>query len=159
VAPGTRLRRKPAPAGGHLLELARGEIAARVSAPPRLLAVETPAATAVDLGCAYTLRVAAGGGGSLTRRPGRVGLQGGAGAGGVGGGGRRGSPPRRGPGGARGPCRSGTTRPRPCGAPAISTPTCSPPWTPRALPMSCLCGTSCRAPPLRRAPASSIACW
>jgi hypothetical protein len=55
IAPGTRLRRVAG--AGHRLELAVGEISARVSAPPRLLMVETPTATAVDLGCAYTLRV------------------------------------------------------------------------------------------------------
>jgi hypothetical protein len=58
IAPGTRLRRKAG--AGHRLELAVGEISARVSAPPRLLMVETPTATAVDLGCAYTLRVSDG---------------------------------------------------------------------------------------------------
>lgn len=37
------------------LELARGAISARVTAPPRLFVVDTPAASAVDLGCAYDL--------------------------------------------------------------------------------------------------------
>lgn len=41
----------------HRLELATGKISARVDAPPRLFVVETPAATAVDLGCAYVLVV------------------------------------------------------------------------------------------------------
>lgn len=39
------------------LELARGHVAARVNAPPRLFVVDTPAAAAVDLGCAYDLVV------------------------------------------------------------------------------------------------------
>ena len=41
----------------HRLELARGSISAEVVAPPRLFVVDTPAATAVDLGCAYDLSV------------------------------------------------------------------------------------------------------
>ncbi len=43
--------------GGHRMELARGKLAARVIAPPRLFVVDTPGATAVDLGCAYELTV------------------------------------------------------------------------------------------------------
>jgi hypothetical protein len=39
------------------LELARGRVHARVTAPPRLFVVDTPAATAVDLGCQYDLDV------------------------------------------------------------------------------------------------------
>jgi len=39
------------------LELARGHVHASVSAPPRLFVVDTPAATAVDLGCQYDLTV------------------------------------------------------------------------------------------------------
>jgi hypothetical protein len=39
------------------LELARGHVHAQVSAPPRLFIVDTPAATAVDLGCQYDLTV------------------------------------------------------------------------------------------------------
>jgi hypothetical protein len=61
VEPGTRLRllgTRPE----HRLALERGSIAARISAPPRLFAVETPSATAVDLGCQYTLAVDARGG-------------------------------------------------------------------------------------------------
>lgn len=42
---------------GHRMELARGKLAARVTAPPRLFVVDTPVATAVDLGCAYELAV------------------------------------------------------------------------------------------------------
>jgi ferric-dicitrate binding protein FerR (iron transport regulator) len=41
----------------HRLELARGKLRAKVDAPPRLFVVDTPAAAAVDLGCAYELEV------------------------------------------------------------------------------------------------------
>jgi hypothetical protein len=61
VEPGTRLRLL-ASRPEHRLALERGAIAARISAPPRLFYVETPAATAVDLGCEYTLAVDARGG-------------------------------------------------------------------------------------------------
>jgi hypothetical protein len=41
----------------HRLALRGGTIHARISAPPRLFVVETPAGVAWDLGCAYTLSV------------------------------------------------------------------------------------------------------
>jgi hypothetical protein len=41
--------------GEHRLALARGEIRAKISAPPRLFFVETASGTAIDLGCEYTL--------------------------------------------------------------------------------------------------------
>ena len=41
--------------GEHRLALARGEIRAKISAPPRLFFVDTASGTAVDLGCEYTL--------------------------------------------------------------------------------------------------------
>jgi hypothetical protein len=41
----------------HRLALRRGEISARIWAPPRLFFVETPSALATDLGCAYNLKV------------------------------------------------------------------------------------------------------
>lgn len=53
----TRLRVLETSDREHRLELASGHISARVTAPPRLFVVETPAATAVDLGCAYELTV------------------------------------------------------------------------------------------------------
>jgi hypothetical protein len=49
----------------HRLALARGALRARVTAPPRLFVIETPAATAIDLGCEYDLEVAADGAGRL----------------------------------------------------------------------------------------------
>lgn len=65
VKPGTRLRLVEARTTDHRLALARGSIYAKVDAPPRLFFVETPAGTAVDLGCAYTLDVDSLGNGSL----------------------------------------------------------------------------------------------
>lgn len=65
VRPGSRLRLVEARVTDHRLALAVGEIYARVSAPPRLFFVETPAGVAIDLGCAYTLRVDAAGNGFL----------------------------------------------------------------------------------------------
>lgn len=53
----SRVRLVGTGATGHRLELARGRIAARVTAPPRLFVVDTPTASAVDLGCAYELAV------------------------------------------------------------------------------------------------------
>ena len=57
VLPGSELRLVAARPDAHRLALARGTIYAEVTAPPRLFVVETPSATAVDLGCAYTLEV------------------------------------------------------------------------------------------------------
>jgi anti-sigma factor RsiW len=55
IAPATRVRIVTARPGEHRLALARGEIRARISAPPRLFFVDTAAGTAVDLGCEYAL--------------------------------------------------------------------------------------------------------
>jgi hypothetical protein len=41
----------------HRLELQRGRLSARISAPPKLFFVNTPSGVAEDLGCAYTLEV------------------------------------------------------------------------------------------------------
>lgn len=41
----------------HRLHLQQGKLSAVIVAPPRLFFVDTPSATAVDLGCAYTLEV------------------------------------------------------------------------------------------------------
>jgi hypothetical protein len=49
----------------HRLALDRGEMSARISAPPRLFFVDTPSAEAIDLGCAYTMRVDDSGAGLL----------------------------------------------------------------------------------------------
>ena len=55
VKPGTRLQLVAARADDQRLALARGAIDATVDAVPRLFYVDTPAGTAIDLGCAYTL--------------------------------------------------------------------------------------------------------
>lgn len=57
VEPGSRVRLLNTGPDQHRLELARGTLHARVTAPPRLFVVETPTASAIDLGCAYTLEV------------------------------------------------------------------------------------------------------
>ena len=61
VKPGTRVRLLEALPAEHRLALARGAIYASVDAPPRVFFVETPSGVAVDLGCAYTMEVDAGG--------------------------------------------------------------------------------------------------
>jgi len=55
VEPNTRVRVVKTRPGEHRLALARGEIRAKISAPPKLFFVDTPAGTAVDMGCEYTL--------------------------------------------------------------------------------------------------------
>jgi len=72
----SRVRLVGTGAAGHHLELARGRIAARVIAPPRLFVVDTPVATAVDLGCAYELAVESGGRTHLRVTSGAVSLEG-----------------------------------------------------------------------------------
>lgn len=75
VAGGTRVRLTATGPDQHRLDLERGSISAHVEAPPRLFVVGTPAATAVDLGCAYTLDVDAHGAGSLHVTSGWVSLE------------------------------------------------------------------------------------
>jgi hypothetical protein len=65
VRPGTRARLLAASADRQHLALERGTIQAAITAPPRLFVVETPAAVATDLGCAYTLAVDSLGAGLL----------------------------------------------------------------------------------------------
>jgi hypothetical protein len=72
VKPGSRLRLLGASRTDHRLALDVGEISARVNAPPRLFFVETPAGVAIDLGCAYTLRVDTAGYGFLEVTAGAV---------------------------------------------------------------------------------------
>lgn len=57
VEPNSRLRLLEAKMTDHRLALDRGTIHARIWAPPRLFFVETPSATAIDLGCEYLLTV------------------------------------------------------------------------------------------------------
>ncbi|MBZ5618306.1 MAG: FecR domain-containing protein [Acidobacteriia bacterium] len=75
VAPNTRVRVVTARPGEHRLALARGEIRARISAPPRLFFVDTASGTAVDLGCEYALNTDEDGFGELRVTKGWVSFQ------------------------------------------------------------------------------------
>lgn len=76
VGPGSRVRLVQAGGVERALRVERGSIDARVWAPPRFFLVETPAATAVDLGCIYSLDVDDQGNGVLRVRSGQVELRG-----------------------------------------------------------------------------------
>lgn len=65
VTPNTRVRVVTARRDEHRLALARGEIRARISAPPKLFFVDTASGTAVDLGCEYALKTDESGSGWL----------------------------------------------------------------------------------------------
>ncbi len=75
VEPNTRVRLTAASPTEHRLTLERGEISAVVTAPPRLFLVDTPASTAVDLGCAYRIKTDASGEGVLRVTSGWVSLE------------------------------------------------------------------------------------
>jgi hypothetical protein len=75
LEPNSRLRLVGMAATDHRLELARGTLNAMIWAPPRLFFVNTPSATAVDLGCAYTLKVDDEGNGELEVTIGFVALE------------------------------------------------------------------------------------
>ena len=75
VEPNSRVRLVGMAATDHRLELARGTLNAMIYAPPRLFFVNTPSATAVDLGCAYTLKVDDEGNGELEVTLGFVALE------------------------------------------------------------------------------------
>jgi FecR-like protein len=75
VAPNTRVRMVASRPGEQRLRLALGEISASVSAPPRLFFVDTAASTAVDLGCAYTMKADGDGNGLLRVTLGWVSLE------------------------------------------------------------------------------------
>ena len=55
VEPNTRVRVVATRPEEHRLALERGEIRAKISAPPRLFFVDTASGTAVDFGCEYVL--------------------------------------------------------------------------------------------------------
>lgn len=61
----SRIRLMEASPNQQLVSLEHGEIRASIVAPPRQFQVLTPAARAVDLGCAYTLQVDLDGNGHL----------------------------------------------------------------------------------------------
>ena len=65
VEPGSRVSLVTAGTREHRLALDRGTIHARIWAPPRFFFVDTPSAQAIDLGCAFTLRVDESGAGRL----------------------------------------------------------------------------------------------
>jgi len=75
VAPGSRLRLTTARQGQHRADMVRGTIEAQIWAPPGQFVVDTPASTAVDLGCAYTLTVDEAGMGRITVQGGWVGFE------------------------------------------------------------------------------------
>lgn len=76
----SKLRIVDTSAREHRMELQRGHVSARVVAPPRLFVIDTPAGTAVDLGCAYDLTVDADGRTHLRVTSGAVSLEGARGA-------------------------------------------------------------------------------
>jgi hypothetical protein len=73
---GSRLRIVETSPRKHRLELVRGSLHAKVVAPPRLFVIDTRAATAVDLGCAYDLSVDGAGRSHLHVTSGVVSLEG-----------------------------------------------------------------------------------
>lgn len=75
VGPDSRVRLVETKMTEHRLELQRGQISARIWAPPRLFYVNTPTAVAEDLGCAYTLEVDESGASLLRVTHGWVALQ------------------------------------------------------------------------------------
>jgi len=75
VDPSTRVRVLNARAGLDHIALDRGTIHAYIWAPPGQFVVDTPAATTVDLGCAYTLHVDDSGAGLLRTSMGWVGFK------------------------------------------------------------------------------------
>jgi hypothetical protein len=75
VDPNTRLQLVAAGGREHRLALDRGTIHARIWAPPKFFIVDTQAAVAVDLGCAYTLQVDEHGAGLLRVTHGWVGFE------------------------------------------------------------------------------------
>jgi hypothetical protein len=74
VDPNTRIQLVESQGREHRMALERGTIHARIWAPPRFFYVNTPAAVAVDLGCAYTLQVDETGAGLLRVTSGWVGF-------------------------------------------------------------------------------------
>jgi hypothetical protein len=75
VEPNSRVRLLASRRGEHRLALDRGQIRALIWAPPRLFFVNTPSSTAIDLGCAYTLKVDDRGWGHLVVESGWVAFQ------------------------------------------------------------------------------------
>jgi ferric-dicitrate binding protein FerR (iron transport regulator) len=57
LKPNSRMRLVATGPDQHRLELERGKLSARVTAPPRLFVIDTPVISTVDLGCAYDMEV------------------------------------------------------------------------------------------------------
>ncbi len=57
VGPNTRIRLLVTKSDEHRIALDRGMVEAQTWAPPRLFVVDTPSASAIDLGCKYSLQV------------------------------------------------------------------------------------------------------
>ena len=75
VDPYTRVQLIESRGREYRLGLERGTIHARIWAPPRFFFVNTPSATAIDLGCAYTLHVDDAGAGLVRVTQGWVGFE------------------------------------------------------------------------------------
>jgi hypothetical protein len=75
VAPNTRVQVVTERSTEHRFALTRGEIHAKISAPPKLFFVETASGTAVDLGCEYALSTDETGSGFLRVTKGWVAYQ------------------------------------------------------------------------------------
>jgi hypothetical protein len=75
VEPNTRVQLVESKGREHRMALERGTIHARIWAPPKFFFVDTPSAVAIDLGCAYTLRVDDSGAGELKVTQGWVGFE------------------------------------------------------------------------------------
>jgi len=65
IEPNTKVWLIATRAGRHRIALQSGMIAARLWAPPGTLSVDTPSATAIDLGCAFTVQADEKGSGLL----------------------------------------------------------------------------------------------
>jgi len=75
IAPNSRVKFVKTTSTEHRLSLEKGELKAKILAPPRLFIVDTPSAVAVDLGCEYTLEVDTDGNGKLHVTSGFVALE------------------------------------------------------------------------------------
>jgi hypothetical protein len=75
VEPNTRVQLVESRGREHRMSLAEGTIHARIWAPPKFFYVNTPAAVAIDLGCAYTLQVQPDGSGLVRVTHGWVGFE------------------------------------------------------------------------------------
>ncbi len=75
IGPSSRIRIVTTRRGEHRIDMAQGTLRAYIWASPGQFHVNTPSATAVDLGCAYTLEVDARGDGVLRVTAGWVGFE------------------------------------------------------------------------------------